>query len=135
MPSSSCHMLKCLLPSLNLSVDRAANADVSYQSAGLQANLQRTWDASASSFKHCCLLPLALKILVFTAATVQCSSYEWYSLARTKTVLGLGHFGDSCLCNLAVNVSLCASFLRIVLTEHWIFSSLHSSSGFWQGKT
>lgn len=34
-------------------------------------------------------------------------------------MLGLRHFGENCLCSLAVNMCLRARLLRIALTEHW----------------
>lgn len=87
------------------------------------------------AFKHWCLLPLALENLSSSQQpSVQCSLYACYSWAGIQTVLGLRHFGENCLCNLAVNMSLCASPPRTALTEHRLFSSLHTSSSCWQGK-
>lgn len=57
MPSLSCHIFKCLLPPLNLSVHRAVNAGASYRCAGLtgqSAENTGCYGIKLSSTGACC---------------------------------------------------------------------------------
>lgn len=60
MPSFSCPVLKCLLPKTQVCPTSVL---------GLQASLQRTWDATASSFQALVLAAVSSgNLLILTAA-------------------------------------------------------------------
>jgi len=96
---------------------------------GLQVSLQRTWGATASGFPALVLAAVSSgNPLILTAAVGAVLLEGGLQLGWSSNQAGSQAFGESCLCSLAVNVSLCASPQRIALTEHWLFSSLHTSS-------
>lgn len=72
MPSLPCPILKCLLPPLNLSVSRAANAGGSHQCAGVpgqSAENTGCYSIQPSGTGTCCPVGSSGNLLILTAAS------------------------------------------------------------------